>query len=624
MTALAAVWSLLGVAATADDCRAVLAGQSQFGRASPTIWSEGLVALGRSDFHAGPPASDGVVSGGGGRFHLVADARLHDRKDLIRALGVCRSGPLDTDAQLIMALWERLGHTCVELLYGDFAIVMWDSAERKLFLARDATGQRPLHFHRSSGLVAVASMPSGLHALPAIPNNPDLASHASYLAMQQEPGRRSFYAGVDRVLPGEIVCMTGTRLSSVRYWRPNLDPLTYARRSDYVDQGRAELDRAVRNSLAEAGAPIACHLSAGLDSAAICATACRQLGGGGALLGFTAVPRDGSVSGEGLNDEGALAALTASQHNVEHVRVGIGPLALSDTLERDRRLFQRPAVNPFNSLWIGRINDLAEARGASLLLAGSFGNMTLSYDGRDRLAVLLQQRRLLLFARETLAYARHREGSLVRALSVPLGAFLPNRLLAKARGQPGGMEFLRQSTALSTSAMRSVQAQCAPDQRPFVASAEERLHRLSTVDPGNYNKGNLAGWGLETRDPFADRRLAEWCLRVPLALYFDKGVPRALARAVLTDRVPQPVLTETRKGVQSSDWAATLSRSLDGLSAAVEQIADCGPAAELLDIIKLRAWLSELRLPGEPTAGFAAGRGIARAVIAGEFIRSSA
>jgi asparagine synthase (glutamine-hydrolysing) len=93
----------------------------------------------------------------------------------------------------------------------------------------------------------------------------------------------------------------------------------------------------------------------------------------------------------------------------------------------------------------------------------------------------------------------------------------------------------------------------------------------------------LAGWGLDHRDPMADRRLIEFCLSVPTDQFLRDGIQRALA-----DRVPREVLQATSRGLQAIDWHESLTRSHTSLSDEIQRLAACGPAARLLDLDRLR------------------------------------
>src|SRR5690606_34827797 len=83
-----------------------------------------------------------------------------------------------------------------------------------------------------------------------------------------------------------------------------------------------------------------------------------------------------------------------------------------------------------------------------------------------------------------------------------------------------------------------------PGFRPHRDGWRMRMMALSLTDIGAWNKGMLAGWGIDQRDPTADRRLIEFCLSVPPREYLRGGRTRSLARRALADRLPAELLDE--------------------------------------------------------------------------------
>lgn len=160
-----------------------------------------------------------------------------------------------------------------------------------------------------------------------------------------------------------------------------------------------------------------------------------------------------------------------------------------------------------------------------------------------------------------------------------------------------------------------------PRRDPFAT----RLWALRRVDPGNYNKGCLAGWGVDLRDPTADRRLAEFCLAVPSEHYLSDGVPRALGRRALADRLPALVLDERRKGYQGADWHERLTAARGAIAEEIERLASCSPAARALDSERLRALLARWPSSGWETQEIIERYRLAllRGIAAGHFLRKA-
>jgi asparagine synthase (glutamine-hydrolysing) len=280
MTALAGYWATDGAPDPAAACERMLKAQQIYAPADkPAVRRDGDMALGRRLFRLLPEDvfDRGPVSGHGGASLLVADARIDNRDELAAALGMAaeEAGRL-ADSALVMRVLERWGEEGIERLYGDFALAWWDGAGRRLVLARDFLGTRPLHFHRGNGFFAFASMPKGLHAIAEVPVAPDEEAMARFLALMPEEGTRTFFSGIERVPPAHLCIVTREGLSFRRYWNPASEPLRL-RREDYAEAVRAGLDQAVRSRLRGTGGRVATHLSGGLDSSAVTASAARLL-----------------------------------------------------------------------------------------------------------------------------------------------------------------------------------------------------------------------------------------------------------------------------------------------------------------------------------------------------------
>ncbi|HYW17319.1 MAG TPA: asparagine synthase-related protein, partial [Allosphingosinicella sp.] len=380
MTAIAGYWSLEYRPDPAAWCERMLKSQQIYGPQPPAVASDGGIALGQRLF--GLTAEDRrkqrVASGGGGSTLLVADSRLDNREELCEALAIpAAEGRGLADPAIILRAIERWDEAAVERLQGDFAFAFWDSRRRRLLLARDFLGHRPLHYARRDGFFAFASMPKGLHALPEIPSAPDREAVAGFLALIPEDGSETFFQGIDKVRAGEILAVTRDGLSSTRWWRPPLEPLRLKGTEDYAEALREQFDRAVADRLRGAESGVAAHLSGGLDSSAVAATAARlTASAGGRVTAFTAVPRAGYDSSEVRNafaDEGPYAAEVAAMYpNMDHVLVRNGGSPFAD-LDRLFFVYERPVLNLCNGVWMHRILDQARDRGLRVLLSGARG-----------------------------------------------------------------------------------------------------------------------------------------------------------------------------------------------------------------------------------------------------------
>ena len=614
----------------------MLAAQSMYGpddRASAAELA-GALAVGRNLWRLTAQDDLDRQPLAGRRWTLVADVRLDDPAGLAAELGLPTTAQPLRDAELMLAAIERWGEDAPGRLYGDFALAAFDRERRRLILARDPAGLKPLFFHRGAGLFAFASMPKGLHALAELPRAPDLGFMARAMTLLASQGAATFFEGVERVEPGGQTVVTADAVASKRWWSPQRPALGLKRTDDYAEACRAEFDRAVAARLRGVGAAAA-HLSGGFDSAAVAATAARVLADrGGRVVAYTAAPREGYAEaapdpGRIVDESGLAASVAALYPNIEHVIVRAGAASPVSGFDRGYFVNDWPTANPSNAVWARAIEEDARRRGLSVLLTGDMGNITLSYHGLQRLPELLRQGRLSALIHEWGALNR-RAGWRWRALAaITFGPFVPGplweRLALYARGRPAGPLVY---SALRPQVLAAIEPELRAahpnyNARPWADGFAARLWTLARADHGPFAKGTLAGAGVDQRDPTADRRFVEFCLALPMEAFLKDGVTRRLAKAALADRLPAELLHERRRGLQAADWHEGFLGDLAGAREELARIAASREAASIVDVERLGALLADLPQSEwkDRTAGQDYRLALLRGLSAGHFVR---
>lgn len=553
------------------------------------------------------------------RFLFVADVRLDNRADLIRALGLRSSESKEiADSELLFRAWRLWQNECIDRIVGDYAFAVYDRQSGSLMLARDPIGQRPLFYARLGDAVIFASMPSGI--LPHGRFTHDRVRIAQRLAGREDESTRSYFEGITRVLSGETVTVSGDRVES-RRWTPQMQALTGQSTDDLRQELRERIDIAVAACMRRADGPLATHLSSGYDSSTITATAAR-LGDKNSTLAFTAAPAIGlrTVPVDRRNvDESAIASETGRVLGIDHEVVRTSE-PLLDSLRGHARYYQEPVRNPLNMGWYAEIERRANQRGAKVLLLGELGNLTLSAGGLPVLADWIRKGAWVRWWKEAKAASRRDDVKWRGILMNSFRPFLPVRateeLTRLFQGQP------RWSSACFVRAEVLGRLPSAAVARPR-STAAERLGIMRGFDAGVFRKGSLAMHGIDERDPTADRRLIEFSLRLPPERLLHDGVYKPLARSALSDRLPKSVLDAPLRGYQGADWISRIDKA-DAL-ATVEEISANSTVLEVIDVPRLRARIEDWPDPEKAGAGeiLAFGRHVTNALAMGVFIIES-
>jgi asparagine synthase (glutamine-hydrolysing) len=244
--------------------------------------------------------------------------------------------------------------------------------------------------------------------------------------------------------------------------------------------------------------------------------------------------------------------------------------------------------------WYEAINDAARERKLTVLLSAGLGNLTMSYAGLALLAEWARAWRLIALSRQLRLLVRNGDMRWRGALWATLSPFVSRSLWLWVNRRFADMDLdpLRwtaiQPERLARLLLLAQERQLDVPSRPARDGFTQRTDWLCHNDSGNMRKGMLAGWGIDHRDPMGDRRLIEFCLSVPTDQFLRDGVQRALARRTLADRIPQQVLAARARGLQAVDWHEMLTRSRDRIGDEVDRLAACAPAAQLLDLPRMR------------------------------------
>jgi asparagine synthase (glutamine-hydrolysing) len=594
----------------------------------------GEIALGRCLYRTLPEDryDNQPLSGGDGRFTLVADVRLDNRADLLRALGEGERLRHAADAEILLAAFERWDVALLDRIVGDFAFALWDKAQARLLLARDPVGERPLYYHRGKDFFAFASMPKGLHALPEVERAANFGKMVEFVGLIPEMGRGSHFQSIEQVGPGHLLTVTSAGVRESRYWNPERRELKLSRFEDYRDALREQLDQAVAARLRGAGAKVASHLSAGWDSSSVTATAARLLRGRGEVEAFTAIPEGGdSVPAPRgrIANEGPIAAKAAAMHeNVRHTcfsEQGRSPIA---DLDLYVETFDRPVYNLCNYTWMTALRERAADAGHRVMLTGELGNFTISSAPYTVLADFIREGRWAAWWQEARGIAARGDARWRGIAANSFAPWVPGpvwRLLRPLSSRPETETY----TAIAPGLAQGMEARREAMGVGLASRSRDYFRRtvraLGFYDNGLYRKGALAGWGLDERDPTGDRRLIEFCLSLPLDMLLKDGMRRPLARAALSDRLPPELLDETRKGYQASEWYKGVADALPSIRALIDRIGASAEASSLVDVGKLRALVRDW-----PDSGWERPEVIARyrgallgALSAGHFVLST-
>ena len=519
--------------------------------------------------------------------------QLLDRGHLLRT---------QSDAEVVVHLYEDHGLDYVSKLRGMFAIAIWDEHQRQLSLSRDRVGKKPLYYSEASDEFIFASEIKGLEAVVAKPLTLDTQSIADYLAWSAVHAPATIYREIKSLRPGEIVTVKNRQVADQkRYWRLELLPKTSISRADAVEELDAHLREAVRLRL-RSDVPVGCFLSGGVDSGIITALAADMVSKPlkTITIGFE----------DDLFDERTEARAVAERFGTDHQEVVIQPRIMED-LPAIARAYDQPFgdASAVPSFYVSQ----AARRHVKVVLTGDGGDELFAGYRRhvgawlSRLLLPMEAAPLRLFWRAVSA-----------CLPTPRSfrtAYAFSHRLVRGLGMEQDERYLAwtvdvlESTGLST--LIGNKEQCWLDGHSQIASAS-RLARPSleawpgvsglekmlvtdfeTILPYDHLvKIDIAtmAHGLEARSPLLDHVLVEFVGLLPTSTKLNGFRTKPLLRSLAARYLPSDICLAPKRGFE-----VPLLRWLQGDLAAMRDdviLARDGLLTELFDRAALEKLVS--------------------------------
>jgi asparagine synthase (glutamine-hydrolysing) len=484
----------------------------------------------------------------------VVNGELYNYRELGRRLEAggsrFRTG---SDSEVMAHAWDAWGLACLDEFDGMFAAAVWDGSARRLILARDRMGEKPLFYTVADGLLIFGSELSAVIAHPVVDARIDLRALREYLALEYVPAPHSIVEGVHKLEPGSALVLDNGNLHFHRFW--TLDPTPAPQSVSYEDavrELRHRLEHAVQSRLVS-DVPLGIFLSGGIDSSSIAALAARH----GALDTFT-IGFDETGFDESDHAR-AVARHIGSRHHERIVRPG----ELPDLVPGLGRLLDEP---------IGDASILPTA--VLSRFAREHVTVALGGDGGDELFAgypMHQAHRLAPWLRAVPPFMWSLLRSGASALPVTHGNFtLGFRAETFLRGAASGPP-LNHVLWMSSFSPAEQQALLAPDVRhaasdadPFAAICRRwresegapPLARATHLDAGTYlpddilvkvDRASMAV-GLEVRAPFLARAVVEHAFSLPDAYRMRGFTGKRILRDAVRDLLPRQILQRPKKG----------------------------------------------------------------------------
>ncbi|MCH8499097.1 MAG: asparagine synthase (glutamine-hydrolyzing) [Marinobacter sp.] len=497
-----------------------------------------------------------------GRYVIAFNGEIYNfqalRQDLQQAGVQFRTR---TDTEVLLELYERKGAACLDHLNGMFAIAIWDTQARELFLARDRLGKKPLYYYQADGQFVFGSEIKALLRLPFVKTELRPDAIKDFFAYQYVPDPKTIYQNLHKLEPGFWLKTDGRQVQRGQYWNLSFQPLA-GRSLQQIEDGLYELiDDAVRLRMIS-DVPLGAFLSGGVDSSAVV----------GLMAGHASQPV--TTCSIGFDSEKydevqfarQVAELFKTSHHEFTVRENV-PANLANIA----RYFDEPFADPsFVPTYF--VSQLARQK-VTVALAGDGGDENFAgYSKYHTDAIENRLRRLFpgVLRRNLFPLLASLAGRVQHPLTGKAQSLLGTLALAPDTSFFVTNCFFRQSLwdELVTGDLKAQTAGYDPAditrQHYQQATADDHLSRILYTDIKTYLPGDILvkvdrmsmANSLETRAPLLDYRVVEYAAAIPAALKLKGKEKKFILKDTFSRLLPDDILYRKKMGfsVPLADW----------------------------------------------------------------------
>jgi len=479
-------------------------------------------------------------------IHVVFNGEIYNHHELRKQL-IAKGHRFRTqsDTEVLVHLYEEEGPDMAVHLKGMFAFAIWDVPHRKLFIARDRTGMKPLSYRATSQGISFCSELRSLWALDNSQLQIEPESVMKYLAFGYVPDPSTIFAGVKKLPPGHVLTWTASHGAQIRrYWNPPNPLAEDSNEDERIRSIRELLDHAVSSHL-ESEVPLGAFLSGGLDSSTVVALMARHASGRVRTfsIGFA----------EDKYDESAAARSVATELATDHTELIVQP-NVEGIFESVACMFDEPFADS-SAIPTFLVSQLAR-RSVTVSLSGDGGDEL--FGGYSRY-------------REILGRKDHGHRFLSKWLA-SAGLMLPHFFPGRNRLIDIGRTTWGRYATTVVQPVRIDEGGVArtdyPGSNLYISEQlAEQIHRTSgmdfaaammQVDLETYLPGDILtkvdrtsmAVSLEARVPLLDFDLVDYALRIPGSARVTLQGSKMTFRKAIHGIVPESVLNRPKQGFE--------------------------------------------------------------------------
>lgn len=535
---------------------------------------------------------------------ITSEGRIDQRPVLLSQLNL-EAGKAYSDGFIISQSYKKWGKACVNYLQGNWSLAIFDLTSKELFLAVSPTGFATLFYHQNDKGFYFSSSIKSILALPGYQKKLNELHFVRFLTMwdDTQTEQDTYFHNIYNLPLGHLLTVKNKKIVVQKYWHPqNIAIQNNKNAKDYHVTMLELLTQSVHDRL-RSHTPVAAMLSGGLDSSTVAYIAADILRKQNITLPtFTHTPlfKENLLSTEinktRIIDETPLVMdIAQASGNINPTFLNSDQYSVVKGMVDWINICSAPSHASSNLYWLLDIYSTAAKNGFSALLNGSGGNGSISFAGFDYLLPL----RFKYFLNHPYQFCRNQ-------LAKPIAKTYFNKYLNRKRNISNSLTkyvtniFARDSILSKYNILSDIE-----ENNKEIHKAIDDIQIQKTLFIDLFYPRSVIGaacgqhFGIELRDPTTAKDVVEYFFSIPNEAFFDEHYNnRMLVKRMMKGKLPDSILFEKRKGLQSADIVDRVKAQAAEISTAIKTVKRSPAANHYINTENLaQTWQIYLKQP---------------------------
>ncbi len=504
-------------------------------------------------------------------YIYTADCMLDNREEIMEMLEPRVYEKNCPDGRLIFDIYKEKREDCLNDLLGSYSFAFYDKKENVVELVSDIACTRCLYYRFESGVLEFSTTMEVLLERKKAPLNERWV--VDFLALDNLAGmtecEETIYQGIYKVPPATMLKFSKKGMEKICYWHPDTSEDKGKSDEQYKAGMIQVFSKAVKSVLREG--PKYMMLSGGLDSSSVVSFAAPVLKEKGEVMHtLTSIPEKECIAESSgyVNDESGKVKMTAKHFgNLECDFIKLEKVNPWAEHGKELKCLEIPYKSLQNLLWIKECMNRTKRDGGSIVLHGAYGNVTISFYSLEVMFnTWLKEKRFLHYVKECINFGK--KNGIGRKQTIRAGLHMMKNYYGKPKQEEKQMskEEIRKQLFGESFISDKMIEKYDLENRFRKIQKENTYHGMHMRKMAQLMKGDIqfshngeidTKYSLETgvisRDPTLDKRVIEYCMRLPVDQFGNGKVQRRIVREYFKDIVPDHITQVEDVGVQSAD-----------------------------------------------------------------------